>query len=136
MDRGGGDPMTGSALLQNVVPARARERTLDSVNVDPSAAAPLRDATVRRRVASSRRASTQGCPRSPSVAAGAGAAGGGAGAAGAAGGAGATATAGAAGGAVSDGAFEPQPALIGLIRATSARATNGRSFLLMFATDV
>jgi hypothetical protein len=29
---------------------------------------------------------------------------------------------------VSEGAFEPQPALI---RATSARATNGRSFLLV-----
>jgi hypothetical protein len=34
--------------------------------------------------------------------------------------------------AVSEGACEPQPALIRLISATSARAANGRRFLLMF----
>jgi hypothetical protein len=34
---------------------------------------------------------------------------------------------------VLEGAFEPQPTLIRLIRATSAGVTNGRSFLLMFA---
>ncbi len=37
---------------------------------------------------------------------------------------------------VSEGAFEPQPALIKLIRATSARATNRRTFLLMSAPYV
>jgi hypothetical protein len=34
---------------------------------------------------------------------------------------------------VSEGAFEPQPALITLIRATIARTASGRSLLLMFA---
>src|SRR5215216_7287898 len=37
---------------------------------------------------------------------------------------------------VSEGAFEPQPALIRLIRATSARTTNGRGLLVMFAPYV
>jgi hypothetical protein len=35
-----------------------------------------------------------------------------------------------------DGTFEPQPALITLIRATIAKAASGHSLLLMFAPDV
>jgi hypothetical protein len=37
---------------------------------------------------------------------------------------------------VSEGAFEPQPALITLIRATSARAANGRGFLVITAASL
>jgi hypothetical protein len=37
---------------------------------------------------------------------------------------------------VSEGAFEPQPALIRPITAARARATNGRGLLLMFAPYV
>jgi hypothetical protein len=37
---------------------------------------------------------------------------------------------------LSEDAFEPQPALIRPIRPASPRATNGRSFLLMFAPYV
>src|SRR5829696_6148059 len=37
---------------------------------------------------------------------------------------------------VSEGAFEPQPALPRLISASSARATSGRGLLLMFAPCV
>jgi hypothetical protein len=37
---------------------------------------------------------------------------------------------------LSEDAFEPQPTLITLTRPASARATNGRGFLLMFAPYV